>query len=65
MEVFGWHKEGEVLGAEIIFIFNKLYKKAIISMRPDLTKRGSTLIVISLYTVFNKQDDPENDHPVY
>lgn len=55
MEVFGWQKEGEAHGFENIFIFTKLYKKTVISIRPCETKTSKTVIVV---TLMNNQSDP-------
>ncbi len=60
MEVFGWQNEGEAHGFEDIFIFSKLYKKAVISIRPCITRASKTVIVIAL---INNQSDALKHRP--
>lgn len=60
MEVFGWQKEEEVHAFEDTFIFSKLYKKVLISIRPCITRTSKTVIII---TLINKQSDELTHRP--
>lgn len=57
LEAFGWQKEGSVSSFEEILVFTKSHKKILISLRTSTIKKYRTIIVISLYRIFNNKGD--------